>query len=132
MLKETSNHAVFSLSYHLIFVTKRRIKVLDEESTRRAGEIIARVGAAHSVTLEEINGEADHIHLLIRTKPSTNIVKFIDSSKSATSRILKAEFPTLREALPTPHLWSRSYCLLTVGSNNKETVRRYIQNQGND
>ena len=132
MQKETSNHAVFSLSYHLIIVTKRRQQVLDEESTRRAGEIIARVGQAHAVTLEEINGEADHLHLLLRTKPTTNLIRFIDSAKGASSRILKAEFPAIRDALPTPHLWSRSYCLLTVGSNNKETVRRYIQNQGQD
>lgn len=56
--------------------------------------------------------------------------KFINAYKSASSRLLKKEYPTIRQQLWKEMFWSRSFCLLSSGGAPIETIRQYIENQG--
>lgn len=56
--------------------------------------------------------------------------KFINAYKSASSRLLKKEYPTIRQKLWKEMFWSRSFCLLSSGGTPIETIRQYIENQG--
>ena len=47
--------------------------------------------------------------------------------KGRTSRILRDEFPHLRQRLPT--LWTNSYFVSTVGGAPLSVVKQYIENQ---
>ena len=49
---------------------------------------------------------------------------------SASSRLLKKEFPQIREKLWKETFWSQSFCLLTAGGAPIETIRQYIETQG--
>ena len=51
------------------------------------------------------------MHLLFRGAPNTDISKFINTYKSASSRLIKKEFPHIRKQLWEEYFWSRSYCL---------------------
>ena len=72
----------------------------------------------------------DHVHGLFRAQTKSELSKFIDAYKSASSRLLKQEFPQSRQKLWKEYFWSRSFCLLTTGGAPIEVVRRYIENQG--
>lgn len=72
----------------------------------------------------------DHVHVLFRAQPKSELSKFINAYKSASSRLLKQEFPQIRQKLWKEYFWSRSFCLLTTGGAPIEVVRRYIENQG--
>ena len=50
--------------------------------------------------------------------------------KSASSRLLKKEYPEIREKLWKEAFWSQSFCLLTVGDAPVEVIRQYIESQG--
>ena len=50
--------------------------------------------------------------------------------RSASSRLLKKEFPQIREKLWKETFWSQSFCLLTAGGAPIETIRQYIETQG--
>ena len=52
------------------------------------------------------------------------------SYKSASSRLLKKEYPQIREKLWKECFWSKSFCLLTAGGTLIETIRAYIETQG--
>lgn len=52
------------------------------------------------------------------------------SVKSASSRLIKKEFPTIRKSLWKEYFWSRGYCLLTTGGVSIETIKKYIDSQG--
>jgi len=52
--------------------------------------------------------------------------------KSASSRIIKKEFPEIREQLWKEYFWSRSYCLLTSGDVPVEVIKEYVRRQGNE
>ena len=52
--------------------------------------------------------------------------------KGRTSRILQEEFPALRKKYWGQHMWIRGYFCGTVGEVDKETIERYIENQGKE
>ncbi len=60
----------------------------------------------------------------------TFISKFINAYKSASSRLLKKEFPEIRKKLWEEYFWSQSFCLLTTGGAPIEVIRKYIESQG--
>lgn len=62
--------------------------------------------------------------------PNTEISKFINAYKSASSRLLKKEFPQIRQKLWKEYFWSQSFCLLTTGGAPIEVIKRYIESQG--
>ena len=90
-------HSVFLLYYHLILVVKYRRKVFDDEISDRAKEIFCYIAPRYGITLEEWNHDEDHVHIMFRAQPKSEISKFINAYKSASSRLLKKEFPQIRE-----------------------------------
>lgn len=60
----------------------------------------------------------------------SELSKFINAYKSASSRLLKQEYPQIRQKLWKEYFWSRSFCLLTTGGAPIEVIRKYIENQG--
>ena len=123
-------HSIFSLNYHLILVVKYRRRVLNCKMRNRIEELASHIGLRHGVTVIDIEDEPDHLHLLLEARPSTLIVKFICSLKSASSRILKKEFPSIRNALWTEAFWSQSYFLTSAGGAPLSILKNYVAHQG--
>ena len=67
---------------------------------------------------------------MFRAQPKSEISKFINAYKSASSRLLKKEYPQIREKLWKDAFWSQSFCLLTAGGAPIEVIREYIETQG--
>lgn len=123
-------HSVFLLNYHLILVVKYRRKVFDDRISQRAKEIFSRIAPSYNITLQEWGHDLDHVHILFRAHSKSAISKFINAYKSASSRLLKKEFPEIRLKLWQEQFWSQSFCLLTTGGAPLEIVKEYIQTQG--
>ncbi|MFD3446601.1 IS200/IS605 family transposase [Microbacteriaceae bacterium 4G12] len=130
MQLDTNNHSVFKLNYHLIMVVKYRRKVIDDTISTRLKAIFEHIGANYHVSVKEWNHDRDHVHVLMTTKPNTELSKFINAYKSASSRRIKKEFPQMRQELWKEYFWSQSYCLLTVGGAPLEILKQYIETQG--
>ena len=126
-----SSNAVYQLTYHLVIVVKYRRKVFTNDTIiARMKEFTQNVSKDYDVNV--INQECgdDHIHLLIQTKPSTDICKYINILKGHSSRMLRKEFKDeLSEQLWGDSFWSPSYFISTVGNTSIDTIYSYIQNQ---
>lgn len=129
---DTNAHSVFSLHYHLILVVKYRRQVFTDEISNRAKEIFKYIAPTYKIELVEWNHDKDHVHVLIKGQPKTELSKFINAYKSASSRLLKKEFPTIRQKIWKEMFWSRSFCLLSSGGAPIEIIRQYIENQGKE
>ena len=130
MILDSNNHSVFLMHYHLILVVKYRRKVVNDEISDRLREIFENIANNYNITVEEWNHDEDHVHILFRGHPNTALSKFINAYKSASSRLVKKEFPDIRSSLWKGMFWSRSFCLITAGGANIETIRHYIETQG--
>lgn len=118
------------LNYHLVLVVKYRRKVFDNIVSNRAREIFEYIAPKYNITLLEWNHDADHVHILFKTHPKTEISKFINAYKSASSRLIKKEFPQIKVKLWKEYFWSQSFCLLTTGGAPIDVIRKYIESQG--
>jgi len=127
---DNNNHSVFLMHYHLVFVVKYRRKVINEDVSNRLKEIFERIQPKYNITLQEWNHDKDHIHILFKGNPNTEISKFINAYKSASSRLIKKEYPQIRKQLWKEYFWSRSFCLLTTGGAPLEVIKKYIEQQG--
>ena len=125
-----NNHSVFAIHFHLILVVKYRKKVINDVVSERLKEIFESIQDGYNITLEEWNHDIDHVHILFRSEPNSNISKFINAYKSASSRLIKKEYPSIRSKLYKEAFWSQSFCLISTGGANTKTIRKYIESQG--
>ena len=79
MKLDNNNHSVFMLHYQLIMCIKYCNKVIDDEISNRLKEIFERIAFSYNITLEEWNQDTDHVHILFRGQPNTEISKFINA-----------------------------------------------------
>ena len=124
-------HSLYNLEYHLILVTKYRKQCISPEIMSFLREECRRLLALQKIELLEMNGEADHIHLLISAPPQICLSNVINSLKTSTSRLVRKRFAEeLKPYYWKPYFWSRSYLILTSGGAPIEVIRKYIQEQG--
>ena len=126
----SNNHSVFAIHFHLILVVKYRKKVITDAISNRLKDIFSYIEDDYNITLEEWNYDIDHVHILFRSHPNTNVSKFINAYKSASSRLIKKEHPNIRTKLYKEAFWSQSFCLISTGGANIETIKKYIESQG--
>jgi len=123
-------HSVHDLHVHLVFVVKYRRRVITD---RVRGLLIAaatdtceRVRA----TLDEADGEEDHLHLLVRYPPRLSVADLARLIKTNTSREVRSRrLPEVTSRLWEDHFWSPGYFAASAGGATLETIKVYIQNQ---
>lgn len=125
-------HKVYSLIYHVIFVVKYRQRVFPDghDIINDTKERIKELSEEFEVEVLEIECGIDHVHLLIRAKPTLDIPKWINSVKGNTSRFLREKHINyLREKLWGDHFWSPSYFIATTGNVSIDVLKQYIEDQ---
>ena len=130
MKLDNNNHSVFAMYYHLILVVKYRKKVFDDAVSDYARSIFEKIAPSYNISLLEWNHDADHVHIMFKAQPNSELSKFINAYKSASSRLIKRDFPEVRNKLWKEYFWSQSFCLLTAGGAPIEVIRKYIETQG--
>jgi len=123
-------NCVFSLHAHLVFVTKRRRGVLDGDAITRLRQIFTDVCRDFEAELVQMDGEDDHVHLLVNYPPKVAIARLVNSLKGVSSRILRRDRPDLAKLrVMRTALWSPSYFSGSCGGAPMTVLQRYIENQ---
>lgn len=130
MKLDNNNHSVFSMYYHLVLCVKYRRKVFDDDVSELARSIFEKIAPSYNITLLEWNHDMDHVHVMFKAQPNSELSKFINAYKSASSRLIKKNYPGIRSKLWKEYFWSQSFCLLTTGGAPIEVIKRYIETQG--
>jgi len=125
-------HSVYTLTYHLVQCIKYRRKALYfpeiiDELKQRTNKIADKYG----IEIIAIETDLDHLHILFKAKPQTDLIKFINNWKSATSKALRNKFQKqIKNKLWKNVFWAKSYCLITTGQVTLDQVKKYVDNQG--
>jgi putative transposase len=126
----TGRHCVFAMHVHLVFVTKYRRKVFDGDAIERLRPMLRKVCEDSGAQLVEMDGEVDHVHLLVNYPPSVSVSKLVNSLKGASSRRLRTERPDIAKRYYwRGALWSPSYFAASCGGAPISVVRKYIEQQ---
>lgn len=114
----------------MVFVTKYRRNVFNDEMLTRCEEIMRNVCTDFGADLIEFNGDEGHVHLLVHYPPKIALSSLVNSLKGVSSRYLRAEF-TDRVNRATMHgrFWSASYLAGSYGGTPLQIVKDYIENQ---
>lgn len=127
----TNRHSCFLLQYHMVLVTKYRHPVLTGPVKELVYQVIRDIFQEKKLVILEMNGEADHIHLLFEADPFTAPGTLANVIKTKTSRYARKQYgdTILKKYYWKPLFWSDSYFVTTASENSFKTVQEYIQNQ---
>lgn len=122
--------AVSLLFARLVFTVKYRRRVI---SARVLNEIVTTIRSECEdieVICVEVNGELDHLHLMLLFPPKIALSKIVQRLKARSSRAVRARaFPEVLRRLRGDHFWSPSYFVASCGGAPLDLVRQYIQRQ---
>ena len=110
--------------YHLVFSTKDRAKLIDEDIKTELYSYLYGIFKNENGYVLAIGGMSDHIHLLCSIPPKNSISDMIKKIKVASSKWLKE-----RGGLYQKFQWQPGYGLFTVSHSQVDVVSKYIKNQ---
>ena len=123
-------HSVTKLCVHLVFTTKYRRKVMTPEILDEMKTTLKETAVKLGCTPLEINGEADHVHLLLRFPADSSVSSIVNSLKTVSSRMIRKKHPDILHGGRTGLFWSRSYFAATAGGVTLEVLKTYVEKQG--
>jgi putative transposase len=124
---KSNNNVFYSCKHHVVWCPKYRRKVLQRDIELRLKELVYETAAEVNVDIIEMEVMPDHVHLLLEVDPQFGIHRTVKAIKGENSKILRAEFPSLRSRLPS--LWTNSYFVSTVGGAPLSAIKQYIESQ---
>ena len=122
-------HVVFRLHVHLVFVPKYRRKIFDADALDRLKNAFSTVCGAFEATLDEFNGERDHVHLLVQYPPKVSISALVNSLKGVSARRLRQDRPDIARRYWRGGLWSASYFAASCAGAPIDVLHQYIEQQ---
>ena len=122
-------HSVSKLVVHLVFITKYRRKLFTGVMIEQLREAFESACVKLECELIEMDGEQDHIHLLISYPPKLSISVMVNNLKAVSSRMLRRQNKHLTRQSKSSALWSRSYFACTAGGATIETLKAYVESQ---
>lgn len=127
---DRSAHSVYSLYYHLVIVVKYRKKALYDDVIReRLKQIIWGLTDELGIEILAQEPAEDHLHVLFKATPKTNLANVVNVIKGVTARRLRSEFPKTKEFLWGDSFWSDSYFVATTGQVSLDVLMQYVESQ---
>ncbi len=129
-------HSFCNIQIHLVFVTKYRHPVLDEQIEADIIQMCRSICEKNRSYLVEVKADLelkDHIHLLVDLAPDVSISKLANTMKTVSSREIRKRYAEkLKPYYWKPVFWKRGYCVVSGGGAAIDVIKSYIQSQGKE
>ena len=122
-------HSVSRLIVHLVCVTKYRRNVFDDATIDWMQAHCTKVCATMGAQLLALDGEHDHIHLLIEYPPKLSVSAMVNALKGTPCRSASRDPPDIATRYDKGVLWSPSYFVVSAGGAPLETIKAYVEAQ---
>ena len=124
-------HVVYKCDYHIVFTPKYRYRILTGQISLMLEHDIRTICEWKDVSIEELNIQLDHIHMIVSIPPRVSVSDFMGILKGKTAIKLFKSYPRLKKKpYWGNHFWARGYFVNTVGID-EEMIRRYVKYQEN-
>ena len=130
MEKSQQNNSICQLAYHIVWCTKFRHKILNEEESVILKLILNETALAYNWKIGAMEIMPDHVHILIEAPHTIAPAAIAQTLKSISAVRLFYAFPYLKQKkFWGTGLWSKGTYYSTVGSTSEENIKKYIESQ---
>jgi len=125
-----STHAIYNTQYHIVWTPRYRRKLLVKGVKEYLEKLLSNMdGLDEDIEVRKVNVLEDHVHIVIVIPPRVSIANVIKYMKSVSGTKLKEKFEFMKKAMyARGGIWSRGYCVSTVGLNEK-VIMDYVEYQ---
>jgi len=127
-VKQNLSHTVWECKYHIVWVPKRRRKIVYGKLRKELGTILRRLCEYKGVEVVEGTLCADHIHMCLAIPPKYSVSTIVGYVKGKSAMILFEKYSRLKKNFRGHRFWARGYYVSTVGLDEGK-IRAYIRNQ---
>ncbi len=127
-MKQSLSHTVWECKYHIVFVPKRRRKVIYGQLRRDVGQIIRKLCEYKGVGLVEGKACIDHVHLCLSVPPKYAVATIVGYLKGKSAMVVFERHSKMKRNFKGHSFWARGYYASTVGLDEAK-IRKYIQDQ---
>lgn len=121
------SHSIWLCTYHIVFCPKYRFKVLEGKAEVVVrNELYRLCSQKDQVQIEEINIQADHVHMILSLPPKYAVSDIMGFLKGKSAVKLFQRQKEIQKKYWGKHIWSKGYCVSTVGLN-EEQIRMYVK-----
>ncbi len=127
------SHNVTVLLYHLVFPSKYRRVVFDDQVESVLRDVCLEIEKRYEIKFLEIGVDKDHVHFLVQSVPKVSVVKIVMMLKSVTAREIFKRCPQVKKKLWGGEFWTDGYFASTVGKHaDEQTIGNYVKGQGQE
>ena len=121
------SHTLYECKYHIVMCPKYRHRIFKDEIAEYAKQQLNSLCRQKDlVEVLELNILADHIHLVVSIPPKYSVSAIMGYLKGKLSIRLFQKYERLGKRYWGQHLWSRGYCVSTVGLD-EDKIRKYVK-----
>jgi putative transposase len=122
------NHTTWNCKYHIVFIPKRRKKVIFGELRKYMGEIFHELARQKECEIVEGHLLKDHVHICISIPPKYAVSAIVGYIKGKSAIAIARKFGGKGRNYTGESFWARGYYVSTVGLD-EQVVRAYIRKQ---
>lgn len=127
-MKQNLSHTVWECKYHIVWVPKKRRKIVYGKLRKELGTILRRLCEYKGVEVVEGTLCADHIHMCLAIPPKYSVSTLVGYVKGKSAMIVFEKYSRLKKNFRGHRFWARGYYVSTVGLDEGK-IRAYIRNQ---
>ena len=127
-MKNTLSHTVWECKYHIVWVPKKRRRVIYGKLRQEIVRILKRLCEYKKIEIVEGKACLDHIHLCLSIPPKYSVAGMIGYLKGKSSMVIFEQFSKLKKNFKGHHFWARGYYVNTVGLDEGR-IKKYIRDQ---
>ncbi len=121
------SHSIYECKYHIVMCPKYRHRIFKDDVAEYAKQqLYSLCRQKDLVEVLELNILADHIHLVVSIPPKYSVSAIMGYLKGKLSIRLFQKYDRLGKRYWGQHLWSRGYCVSTVGLD-EDKIRKYVK-----
>src|SRR5512136_2080667 len=121
------SHTIYECKYHIVFCPKYRYRIFEGQIGEYVKQqVYSLTKQKDQIEVVEINVQPDHIHAILSVPQKYSISNIMGFIKGKISLSLFHRYERLGKRYWGRHLWSRGYCVSTIGLD-EEQIRKYVR-----
>ena len=122
------SHTRWDCKYHVVFIPKKRKKVIYGSLRKYLGEILHELAKQKGIEILEGHLMKDHVHMCLSVPPKYAVSTVVGYLKGKSAIAIARKFRGRQRNFNGEHFWARGYFVSTVGLD-EHVVREYIRHQ---